>query len=400
MILDTGDPEVDRLRRASATRFGADALVATTPENLLFLSGIDLVGPSIFGGHAAAVLELDTGQLSLFLPDYAAALDSVAQAQAELFFEPVIDYLGPEVVGRHLPPSHRGLVETLSRGDIGRGVLARGLADRLDALRRRGSNIIIDDTSRLPDGLHDRVDGQRLRQDPEAFRALRRPKSLREVERLTMAAKLNEQALRAAMETVAAGVPWRDVGAAWRASFAAGGGVPRFWFSAAGDRSIGIFEQRDHVLAAGELIRFECGGTLDGFWADTGRSASVSVPRDDLAARHGALVAGHDRYLDLAAAGEPLGVAVEAMYDTIRDAGFIDFPDAGWSHGIGIEAYDQPIALADPRATLEGGEVFALETPCFLLGWGAMQLEDTYHHAQGELRRLTEMDREPFVLGD
>ena len=70
------------------------------------------------------------------------------------------------------------------------------------------------------------------------------------------------------------------------------------------------------------------------------------------------------------------------------------------SHSIGIEQYDQPESIGGFLAddfVLEDGMVMNFETLYFELGWGVLQLEDTYHVTSAGADRLQTMPQEPFL---
>jgi Xaa-Pro aminopeptidase len=70
------------------------------------------------------------------------------------------------------------------------------------------------------------------------------------------------------------------------------------------------------------------------------------------------------------------------------------------THSLGIEQYDHPETLGGFLAddfTLENGMVVNFETLYFELGWGVLQLEDTYHIQPDGPERLQTLPQEPFI---
>ena len=69
-------------------------------------------------------------------------------------------------------------------------------------------------------------------------------------------------------------------------------------------------------------------------------------------------------------------------------------------HSIGLEQYDHPQSLGtflSEDFTLEAGMVVNFETLYFELGWGLIQLEDTYLVGPGGPERFQTLPQEPFA---
>ena len=100
-----------------------------------------------------------------------------------------------------------------------------------------------------------------------------------------------------------------------------------------------------------------------------------------------------------------------AHYVVARDGSIVQLvhlSDIAWHagnwrvncHSIGIEQYDQPESIGGFLAddfVLEDGMVMNFETLYFELGWGVLQLEDTYHVTSAGAERLQTMPQEPFL---
>jgi Xaa-Pro aminopeptidase len=101
------------------------------------------------------------------------------------------------------------------------------------------------------------------------------------------------------------------------------------------------------------------------------------------------LAAGVEAAARLAAPGVTGHELFHAAVDAVRAAGLPGYARSHCGHGIGIENYDLP-RIADGSAdVLEAGMAICVETPYYELGWGGVQVEDTFVVTGEGVERLT-----------
>jgi Xaa-Pro aminopeptidase len=215
-----------------------------------------------------------------------------------------------------------------------------------------------------------------------------------EVGRLERAARLTENAIESAIELIVPGVTEVELARHIAAAIGAGGGTPRFVVVTSGERSaLADAVATERAMAAGDLVRFDIGCILDGYWADLGRTAVLGRPSALQSARYDAILAGEQAQLDMARPGvtaaQLFGVAVTA----VRARGLVPYRRHHCGHGIGSEVYERPIIAPGWDVELREGMTFCFETPFYELGWGGMMVEDTVVITRDGCRPLNVSDR-------
>lgn len=221
-----------------------------------------------------------------------------------------------------------------------------------------------------------------------------------EIDLIARACDLNELAFDNACSTLRAGQDWREVTRSWARTWAEGAGVPEFWGGGSGAHASQFWPHEiSYEIRAGDVVRWEGGGTLGGYWADTGRAAIVGDGPRGAQERFEGLREGAAAVRRTLRAGvEPDEVCAAAL-DAIRSNGLPDFPTSNaWGHGIGLGLNEGPRVRPGSPATLEAGMVICFETPYFELGWGGLQLEDTYVITEDGFRQLTRASEELTVV--
>jgi Xaa-Pro dipeptidase len=392
---------LDRLRTAMR-REGVEAVVATTFEHVLYLSDFGNPLPYQTGTAAAAVIPLDEqapASLVVGMP-YLAHLvkEPTWMPRVEVFgsigitHDPKTSLSGPEAAVAN------AIAETADRvrPSLSAGVAAALAAAGVDIQRAKVAFEQPTFSDTVPGWTGTAVPASGILAEARLI------KTADEIARLRTAAELNERAFEAAAAHAGAGQSWRDATLAWRAEWAARGGTPGFWGSGAGDHASQFYPiLTDYPMRAGDLIRFEGGGWYEGYWADSGRSALIGAePTDRQQSFANALARGAEAARELIRPGATGDEICTAVLAAIRGAGIPDFPAANvWGHGIGLNLNEAPRVRAGVPGKLEPGMVICFETPYFELGWGGLQVEDTYLITEDGNELLTFADRGLIRVG-
>jgi Xaa-Pro aminopeptidase len=234
---------------------------------------------------------------------------------------------------------------------------------------------------------------------PALMRA-RRTKLPEEIEKIAHAAAITERGLDKAFAQARAGVTELELSAIIATEMRAGGGVPRFVVVTCGGRSaLADAYATPTKLKSGDLVRFDIGCTVDGYWADMARSAVVGEPTPEQQERYDALLAGEEAERTLARAGVSASDLFKVAVDRVRAGALPDYKRIHCGHGIGIDVHEFPtLSTANQAVALEDGMVLCVETPYYQIGWGGMMVEDMIvirpagneclTHLPRELRRL------------
>ena len=228
----------------------------------------------------------------------------------------------------------------------------------------------------------------------------RRTKLPNEIGKIAHAAAITERGLEKAFAQARAGVTELDLSAIIAGEMRVGGGVPRFVIVTCGGRSaLADAYSTPAKLREGDLVRFDIGCTVDGYWADMARTAVVGEPTREQQQRYDALLEGEGAQRALARAGVSAGDLFKVAVDRVRQGALPEYRRSNCGHGIGIDVHEFPtLNAANQSVELEDGMVLCVETPYYRIGWGGMMVEDMIvvrpngndclTHLPRELRRL------------
>ncbi|MDT4949821.1 MAG: Xaa-Pro dipeptidase [Pseudonocardiales bacterium] len=215
-----------------------------------------------------------------------------------------------------------------------------------------------------------------------------------EVELLERSARLAEDGVAAAIEAAVVGSTERELASIVSSHMAAAGAEPRFVVATTGPRSaFADVYPSDQAIVPGDLVRFDVGCVVDGYWSDIGRTAVVGEPDSLQAKRYAAILEGEEQQLAAIRPGVSARSIFELALDVVEANGVSPYRRQHCGHGIGLDVYEPPIINRATDALLEEGMTFCLETPYYVLGWGGMMVEDTIVLTADGHRRFTVTDR-------
>ena len=210
------------------------------------------------------------------------------------------------------------------------------------------------------------------------------------------AAQITERGMERAFDHARAGVTERELATIISTEITAGGGIARFVVVTAGDRSaLADAYASAATLTTGDLLRVDVGATVDGYWADTARTAVVGEPDREQQQRYDALLDGELAQLALARPGVSAGDLFNVAVEGVRKGALANYQRSHCGHGLGIGAHEFPtLNPANQDVEIQEGMVLCVETPYYELGWGGMMVEDIIAIRKGGNERLTRLPRE------
>jgi Xaa-Pro dipeptidase len=148
------------------------------------------------------------------------------------------------------------------------------------------------------------------------------------------------------------------------------------------------------VLRAGDLLLFDWGASVDGYFSDITRTFTVGVAPKQLL-QIGTVVQAANAAGRAAARPNQLASAVDrAAREVINSAGFGEYFTHRTGHGLGIEAHEAPYIRGDNDTPLEPGMVFTVEPGIYLPGLGGVRIEDDLVISDEGAYSLTNLPRE------
>ncbi|MFE0592830.1 M24 family metallopeptidase [Micromonospora echinospora] len=393
---------LDRLARFMDEQ-GLDGLVATTIENVYYLTGIAAVGLEIFPhtGQAYAVVTRD----ALDRPRFVASrcdVDQALDASVE-----IADAIGYGVFYRELPDGvaltdrEKKLVAT----SVDAPVVPTAMDALVETLRRAGlteARIGLDEDGvahGYVDALRQRLPRLDVRMASTSLRWARKVKTEREVRSIATAAHVAEIGIQAVNALAAPGVTERELVREFERAVAGAGGRAKFSHIKIGRAGVwGQTRPSDVALRRGDAIWFDVGCVVDGYWADIARVVNLGEPPEKLVRYYAAMKAGCDRAFEEAKPGMTGGELFRLVVDAVHEAGVPHYRRNHVGHGIGVELYDRVNITPENEDPLEEGVVVNIETPYYEFGLGAVQVEDPFLMTADGNTMLTTLNRDLIVL--
>jgi Xaa-Pro aminopeptidase len=390
------DPHVKtRLTRVLDAE-GLDALVASTPENLQYVTGFRSIAHALFRGLElyGVFTRQGVGLVIPFIDATGVSADGIAADRLACYGKFFFNYADP-------PGPVGARVREITRAPAaGPGEALREVLGGFGVLGRR---IGLDEAGVFPAAwqrLTEQLGGTTLVPGYAHFRTARMVKSPDEVRRLERAALIAEDGVAAVLGMLKAGVTEREAATVFEQEVLRKGAQPFFTVVTMGERAaLADVYASERALARGDLIRFDLGCVYEGYRSDISRTAVLGPP-DDKQRRY--YDAARDGEIAAIAAMKP-GVPVSQIFETAmrvtRERGMPHYERHHVGHGIGLEPYDPPTINAATHTPLEPGMVFCVETPYYEHGWGGVQVEDAVEITPAGVRRLTRSSQELAVLG-
>lgn len=363
-----------------------DAVLVFSAANVDYASGYRSVGAAVHGTPAIAMLVTPRASLMVGpVADSAPAFDAGVPehefvAYGRFYFESSAgSSRATRLVDQH-PDYQSALAAAVAQLDLGSGTI--GLDEKSMPSELRGA-------------LAEALPGARWSDASDWLSAVRAQKLPEEVSLLQRSARVAEGGIVAALEAVRPGVTERELATIVANTMIDGGLEPRFTVVTSGERSaLADAYATDRVIGRGDLIRFDIGGTLDGYWSDIGRTAVVGDPTDKQRQYYDAILAAEEVQLAYARPG----VRASELFDRAvaaveRGGGPSPYRRQHCGHGIGLTTYEPPIVRPGDDGELLPGMVFCFETPYYELGWGGMMVEDALVITETGCTRLTDRAR-------
>ena len=131
-------------------------------------------------------------------------------------------------------------------------------------------------------------------------------------------------------------------------------------------------------LHPGDLIKFDCGVAVGGFYSDCGRTFAFGRPSAEQRRVHDALAEAHADAREIMRPGTPISALYQAADDVMRARGFPGYSRGHYGHSIGLDTFveEPPFISANEHSELQPGMLLCLETPYYSASTGSYQIED------------------------
>ncbi len=153
------------------------------------------------------------------------------------------------------------------------------------------------------------------------------------------------------------------------------------------------------VIADGDVVLCDFGGTMRGYCSDITRMYVVGEPAAAVRDTYAVLVEAQEQAVRAAVVGTPCEAVDATARDVIATAGFGDRFIHRTGHGIGVEAHEDPYVVAGNDAPLVAGNAFSVEPGIYLPDRFGLRLEDIVVATPKGPERLNEARRDLAIVG-
>jgi len=231
---------------------------------------------------------------------------------------------------------------------------------------------------------------------PDLFNEIRLVKTADELEIMSHAAMINENAVLKAATNMQEGFTWAEVESIYMTDIASNGGTGVYLMCGVGELPAGKVRKGEPILLDGL-------GKYQHYHGDFGRCVVVGEPSEKHKRYHQALCAGWETAQELIKPGISAESLSKKVARTVRQAGIRDFRDP-IVHSVGLEHTDDPKPFGVMPQTkedqvLKENMVINVDLPHTEIGWGSVHLEDTVVVTANGYRRLSRSSVDLIVSG-
>ena len=348
----------DRLREAAA-RAGLDAVVATSPASIYYLTGFD---PLAFERLFAAVVPVDGGD-ALIVP----RLDEAAAGAAS----PGTDVVAYDAASDGFPELA--------------GVLGGGRALGVE-----------EDSVPFARVLRLQELGCAVHPAGTLLAALRAVKDAGELQAIRRACGVIAEAMERMFAGLRVGDVERTVNARLAYELAAAGATeahPLVLFGAGAANPHGT--PGEHRLAPGDVVCADVSARIGGYWGDLTRCGTAGAPSDWARGAWEVVREAQAAAIAACRAGTPARDVDAAQRRVVEAADELGACLHGAGHAMGVEIHEPPYLVPRTAAPLEAGHVLTVEPGLYAAGVGGIRLEDDVAVTDGEPELLSSL---PFEL--
>jgi Xaa-Pro aminopeptidase len=295
----------------------------------------------------------------------------------------------------HLGGSEPGEVVVVEETDDGEA-LFRAAAARIGRVRRLAVGTRA--WARTALELQAALPGAELGDGGSLVAGLRRVKSHLELELMSVACGIADQAMAATARRVAPGVTMRELQEDVEHELARlGSRCPSFpthifsWHGRDSGDASGL-----EPIPEGECVMFDFGAVHEGYCSDFGRTIVAGEPPDGYLDAYEVMLAAQEAGRAALVPGALAREVNAACRVPIEDAGLGAAFRHRMGHGIGLDVHERPFLSPEDDSVLEAGMTFTDEPSILVDGRFGVRIEDVVVCADGGGRRLNRLEPGPI----
>ena len=131
-------------------------------------------------------------------------------------------------------------------------------------------------------------------------------------------------------------------------------------------------------LHPGDLVKFDCGVAVGGFYSDCGRTFAFGRSSAEQRRVHNALAEAHAAAREVMRPGTTISAIYQAAEQVMQAHRFPGYSRGHYGHSIGLDTFveEPPFISANEHSELQPGMLLCLETPYYSASTGSYQIED------------------------
>lgn len=157
-------------------------------------------------------------------------------------------------------------------------------------------------------------------------------------------------------------------------------------------------EPGERIIADGDAIVIDFGGTVEGYGSDTTRMYHVGKPTQQYLDVHEVVLQAQQAGIDAVAPGVTAESVDAAARAVIADAGYGEYFIHRTGHGIGLDGHEDPYLVAGNAQILQPGMAFSIEPGIYLPGQFGVRIEDIVVCTATGVERLNLSSREVAIV--
>ena len=398
-------------------QFDIDLLIASTPENVTYLSDTVSWAPKVYSYSVdmfATYFRDNNLNSSLIVPSQEMTYVSASNSWINDFYT----YGGKSALiqeSEHVIESaEENTYLNLQNNDDKRFPTAvEALIASIKNNTTKKLRIAIDEdkmTHKSTLKLQEELDNCELIPSSDLLRLIRMVKTDDEISAMKAAADLNETACTKVCNEIKIGMKELDIAEIYAQEVGKGLGKWLWFHFGSGRRSVGIFPPTEKKIQPGEMWKFDAGLSLNNYQADTGWGGVIGQPNAQQNMIWEATLRGYNSAMSVIKEGVRPSEIQNAMIKGTQDGGLANHSGTFAGHAIGLEMRELPYVLGNkkmvnslylPQDTdipLPENTVLCIENPCQIFGVGGTQIEQTIIVKKSGYELLTKQDRKLWII--
>jgi len=230
---------------------------------------------------------------------------------------------------------------------------------------------------------------------------LRSVKSPDEINRLRKAAQITERAMAAAADIIRPGATELDLIREWKMSVVKDGGDWQHATIAAGPvhSAATTAIHTSYALKKGDVVRMDTGAVWNGYSSDITRCYAVGAASKEFKDLYVVLLEAEAAMLELVRPGTVISDIYSTGEQIVRKAGYPEYRRRNLGHSIGIRVVEEPIIGPTSSSELKPNMVVAVEVPIYFAGKVGLSVEDIVLVTEDGKELFSKLPREIMVAG-